>query len=364
MYANTLNELRDKERLIAKDLDDNIVTDLAIKNMTLNDLFKRYLSITIIGEGTKSQYRTMWDAHVADTIGGNKVVNVRMSHLLSVYSKMANEGYAHSTIKYIHMLISPTLELALNDDIIRKNPAKRVDLSDYGKESKNKNALTISEQERLLMFAKKSNAYKQYVPMLIIMMETALRCGELIGLTYEDVDLKNKELRVERQLTYRNYNDGNGCIFRIKRPKSKAGIRTIPLTERACVAFKEQRKLNFQLGVFCSTEIDDVTDFIFLSKHGRPMMPAAVNNVLYNILRAYNKTVSPEKQIEHFSSHVMRHTGCTNMARAGVNVKAAQYVMGHAHSDVTMDVYNHLNNLTDVKNEFQKIEKFGTKMVQ
>ena len=51
-------------------------------------------------------------------------------------------------------------------------------------------------------------------------------------------------------------------------------------------------------------------------------------------------------------------------ARAGVNVKATQYVMGHAHSDVTMDVYNHLNNKTDVKLEFSKFEKNGTKMVQ
>ena len=61
--------------------------------------------------------------------------------------------------------------------------------------------------------------------------------------------------------------------------------------------------------------------------------------------------------VEQFSSHVMRHTGCTNMARAGINVKATQYVMGHAHSDVTMDVYNQLNNKTDVKLEFSKFEK-------
>ena len=93
------------------------------------------------------------------------------------------------------------------------------------------------------------------------------------------------------------------------------------------------------------------------------MMPNALNNVLYNIVKKYNSTCDQEP-IEHFSSHVIRHTGCTNMARAGINVKAAQYVMGHAHSDVTMDVYNHLNNKTDVKLEFSKFEKSGTKMVQ
>ena len=81
---------------------------------------------------------------------------------------------------------------------------------------------------------------------------------------------------------------------------------------------------------------------------------------IYNIVRSYNRSTNAEAAMEQFSSHVIRHTGCTNMDRAGINVKATQYVMGHAHSDVTMDVYNHLNNKTDVKLEFLKFEKNGT----
>ena len=88
------------------------------------------------------------------------------------------------------------------------------------------------------------------------MSETALRCGELIGITFKDIDFKNKELRIDHQLTYKNYKDGNGCMFRIKKPKTKAGIRTIPLTDRACDAFREQRKQNFQAGIFCTFEIE------------------------------------------------------------------------------------------------------------
>ena len=184
---------------------------------------------------------------------------------------------------------------------------------------------------------------------------------ELIGITFKDIDFKNKELRIDHQLTYKNYKDGNGCMFRIKKPKTKAGIRTIPLTDRACDAFREQRKQNFQAGIFCTFEIEGITDFVFLTKNGRPMMPNALNNVLYNIVKNYNSCTDGTQTIEQFSSHVMRHTGCTNMARAGINVKATQYVMGHAHSDVTMDVYNHLNNKTDVKLEFSKFEKMVQK---
>lgn len=365
VYANDLPDLRRKEKSIIKDIDDNILTDTVAKNLTLNTLFEKYLNLSVIDDGTKSAYENMWNIHVRDVIGNIKVVNLRTSQIMGIYSDMSKKNYAQSTIKYIHMMIFPALEIAVNDDIIRKNPARNALLSDYGDEPKKKEALSVFEQEQLLYFISKSKIYKKYIPLMTIMLETALRCGELIGITFNDVDLENKELHIDHQLTYRNYNDGNGCIFRVKKPKSTSGIRVIPLTNRACDAFREQKKQNFQAGIFCDFEIDGLTDFVFLTKNGRPMMPNALNNILYNIVKSYNRSLEKdEQQIEQFSSHIIRHTGCTNMARAGINVKATQYIMGHAHSDVTMDVYNHLNNKTDAKLEFSKFEKNGTKMVQ
>lgn len=364
VYSNDLADLRRKEKAIAKDIDDNILTDAAAKNLTLNTLFEKYLSVSVIDEGTKVNYKNMWNIHVRDTIGNIKVVEMRTSHIRSIYSEMSKKQYAQSTIKYIHAMILPALEIAVNDDIIRKNPARKALISEYGEEPKEKKVLSVSEQEQLLEFMNKSHIYRKYIPMITIMVETSLRCGELIGITFKDVDLENKELHINHQLTYRNYRDGNGCMFRIKKPKTKAGIRTIPLTDKTCDAFRELRNQNIQAGIVCAFEIEGVTDFVFLTKNGRPMMPNALNNVLYNIVKSYNRYVSEEQSIEQFSSHVIRHTGCTNMARAGINVKVAQYVMGHTHSDVTMDVYNHLNNEMDAKLEFSKFEKNGTKMVQ
>ena len=364
VYANDLPELRRKEKAIAKDIDDNILTDASVKKLTLNTLFERYLDINIIDDSTRVNYKNMWRIHVENTIGNIKVVNLKTSHIMGLYSKMSNDKYAHSTIQYIQLMIFPTLEMAVGDDIIRKNPAKNALSPEYGEEPKKKEALGIAEQEGLLDFMSKSNVYRKYIPLMTIMLETALRCGELIGITFNDIDFKNKELYINHQLTYKNYKDGNGCIFRIKKPKTKAGIRTIPLTDRACEAFREQKKQNFQAGIFCTFEIEGVSDFVFLTKNGRPMMPSALNNVLYNIVRNYNSYVGDGQTIERFSSHVMRHTGCTNMARAGINVKVTQYVMGHTNSNVTMDVYNHLNNKIDAKSEFSKFEKNGIKMVQ
>lgn len=58
--------------------------------------------------------------------------------------------------------------------------------------------------------------------------------------------------------------------------------------------------------------------------------------------------------LPRISAHNLRHTACTNMAKQGMNVKVLQYIMGHAHSDVTMDVYNHIANKQDIREEVER----------
>ena len=79
-------------------------------------------------------------------------------------------------------MIYPALEMAVDDDIIRKNPSKSFS-TDYGKAPRKREALTVSQQEKFLDFVKKHVVYKAHYPMLVIMLGTGLRCGELIGLT-------------------------------------------------------------------------------------------------------------------------------------------------------------------------------------
>ena len=94
-------------------------------------------------------------------------------------------------------------------------------------------------------------------------------------------------------------------------------------------------------------------------------MPSAVNNVIYNVIKSYNKEESENAEKEQrepvlipkVSVHCFRHTACTNMARSEMNIKVVQYLMGHSDSSMTLDVYNHLNNESDVRKEVYKHEK-------
>lgn len=121
------------------------------------------------------------------------------------------------------------------------------------------------------------------------------------------------------------------------------------------------------LGRRSTEEIDSYTDFIFLSKHGRPLMSNALNNVIYNMIDAYNehelevadKECWKAELLPKISAHSMRHTACTNMARAGTNVKVMQYLMGRASSDITMDVYSHVADISDVREEIARYAKLA-----
>ena len=94
------------------------------------------------------------------------------------------------------------------------------------------------------------------------------------------------------------------------------------------------------------------------------MMPSAVNNVLYNIVKAYNKketeTAKKERRkpklLPKFSAHILRHTGCTRMAERGIDPKVLQYLMGHANIAVTMEVYNHITSKKRIENEIRKMD--------
>lgn len=360
IYAGDLPELRVKEKQIAKDLDDNILTDSAAKNMTVNSLFQYYMATKEWADSTSGNYVKMWNNHVKDDLGNMKVVQLLPSHVKAFYAKMSRAGYSYSTIKLIHTLLYPALEMAVDDDIIRKNPAKRALSGDYGRPPAEKDILTLEQQERLFSLICESNVYNVYAPMFTVLLETGLRCGELIGLTWGDVDMANRELTVDHQLIYKDW--GEGYSFRASKPKTKAGVRTIPFTENVYRAFTEQRKINFMLGRRSTEEIDGYSDFIFLAKTGRPLMPSAVNNVIYNVVDKYNKEEVVKAKKEHrkadllprISAHNLRHTACTNMAKQGMNVKVLQYIMGHAHSDVTMDVYNHIANKQDIREEVER----------
>ena len=360
IYDMDLASLREQEKKINKDIDDQLITDTSVKKLTVNGLFERYMATKNIREKTKKDYWRTWNYRIKNTLGNIRVVDFKTSHVRTFFSGLSDEGLAHSTIKSMYALLNPAFNMAVEDGIIRKNPVTGT-LGDYGAAAKEKEALTLEQQEKLLKFVENSKVYKPHLPMMQIMFGACLRISETIGLTWSDVDMKNREIHVNGQLVY--YEGEEGYCFHDSETKTDAGIRTIPMTQTVYDAFRKQKELNLMLGLQSNVEIGRRSGFIFNTKHGRPIMPAGVNSFLKNIVNAYNKreTILAENEnrepelMPHISAHILRHTGCTRLGENNVNPKVMQYVMGHSDAKITMNIYNHIAEMTHVENEMSKM---------
>ena len=349
VYAMTLVELRKKEKQIERDLQDGI--DSYKGDMTLNQLFYAYMETkSDIRESTRCNYLGIWKNAIERTdLGNMKIAKIKQLHIRAFYSGLVKDGYAANTIRLYHNLIYPALELAVDSDIIRKNPAKDCKKG-IGGTKKERTAMTIEEQEKMLDFVKNSTRYNVYYPMLIFALSTALRVGELSGLRWCDVDLKQNVIHVRQQLIYKNF--GDGSQFHIQPLKTDAGRRDIPLTALARKSLIKQRELSMMLGRAAKVqEVEGVSDFVFTNSQGKPYAANAVNFMLANVVKGHNQIEEIKAENEHrepvllphISAHILRHTACTRLAETGLEPKVLQYIMGHANVSITLDVYTHLD---------------------
>lgn len=353
--------LREKEKEISRDLDDGINTTLA-HQINLNEMFEMYLrSKKKLSSKTKAKYRQLWKLHVAESpLGLMAPGKMKKANIQHFYAGLSDEGLSDTTIRMYHNnLIQPTLVYAVDNDLLRKNPAKGCldGYTDY----KKRNALTREKQRIFLDFVKNSKYYNVYLPMLQIMIGTACRIGEISGLTWEDVDMKKREIHINHQLVYEKV-DGKATLY-IDTPKSESGNRTIGMTSQVRNAFLEQKALCIRLGRRSVVEVDGYKDFIFLNNWNRPYTTTGFNAVLGRIVTHYNKEEQKKAEKEkrkplllpHISNHILRHTGCTRMAEAGMDIKVLQTIMGHSDPAITLKVYDHVDN-ERMKNEVLKVE--------
>lgn len=353
--------LREKEKSILRDLEDGINSTLAAK-LQMNELFEMYLSSKKkLSDKTKRKYCQLWKLHVKEnSFGTMSPAKIKKANVQHFYAELSKGGLSDTTIRMYHNnLIQPALVYAVDNDLIRKNPAKGC-LEEYTA-AKKRRALTRKEQEVFLEYVKNSPIYCIYLPMFQIMIGTACRIGEICGLTWSNVDMRHGEIHIRQQLIYEKI-DGKMTMY-MGEPKTESGKRTIGMIQQVRKAFIEQKRICLQLGRRSEIEVDGQRDFVFLNNWNRPYTTTGVNEILKRIVNRYNaeerQQARKEKRkpflLPHISNHILRHTGCTRMAEAGIDVKVLQVIMGHSDPAVTLKVYDHVEK-ERMKKEILKME--------
>lgn len=168
---------------------------------------------------------------------------------------------------------------------------------------------------------------------------------ELLEKDLSRVQIVFLDIDINHNLVYRVQEDGT-CTNHVNSPKTKAGIRIIPMLDEVFDAFLEEYQYQKVIG-FCTDEIDGYSGFVFCTGDGKVYLPNAINRTIRSICADYNKEEESKAKEENrdpvllpkFSCHILRHTFCTRFCENETNLKVIQEIMGHADISTTMDVY-------------------------
>ena len=219
VYADTLQELREKEAEIQRDLADGIRT--VDGGMTVLELMDRYLSLQHgIRPNTVSNHNYVRKIVAKEVFGQRPIRDVGTSDVKLWFIKLNQEGKRYSTLQSLRGVLKPAFDMAVEEDILRKNPFAFPLSRVVANDTESREPLTDEQVDDFFAFVQNGKSSCKYYDQLVILLGTGLRVSELFGLTLADVDFKRRRIRVDRQLQY----DRNGRLY-VQKPKTASGER-------------------------------------------------------------------------------------------------------------------------------------------
>ena len=319
--------------------------DVLCPSDTTVDAWFSFWIENIVGDlapNTLRNYRERYKQNIQPIIGKMLLSDVKPMHCKKALLSM-DVDYAGSTIRQTYITMGTLFKAAKMNDLITKHPMDGVRYTKPVRAPDDIHFLTRDEQNRFLEVAKRSHNYNQYA----LILETGLRTGEMIGLTWDAIDFEKRTLTVNKTLEFRHGEQ----YWRAGPPKTQHSYRTIPLTDRAYEILKgiwdsrpEQKEsptldktleyIDRRTGV--SSQLV-MRDLVFINwRTGEPAKNSSYDTHLYKLC--------DKAGIEKFCMHALRHTYATRAIECGVQPKVLQKLLGHASIKTTMDRYVHVTS--------------------
>ncbi len=358
--------LRELEAEIKKDVSDGIDTFTSNK-VTLNDRFDLYIETKLIKESTLSNYKYNYNRYVRNTLGKLQIADINVSMMKSFYIHFITElGFKPASVDNIHSVVNPVFTIAVEDNLIRKNPCtsamKEIREMPAWKKKTKINGLTCNQQRLFVDFMNSNECFKNSKNIVTVLIGTGIRISELRGLSWDDIHFDKNEIYINKQLIYRQWIDGDGvkkCYDRVMDVKTTAAERIIPMEPKVREALLSEKERQKTLPKR-ENRIDGYGNWVFLNRYGLALKADSANEKIDRIIKMYNTAEQENANNEgrapiylpHQTNHMLRHTYCTRMIEkccepnSGLTIKMVQYLMGHEDAKTTLDIY------TDVSEDF------------
>ena len=275
-------------------------------------------------------------------IGEALVENITPETLNDMYDALmggetlSGERVSTAYVNSLHTAVANVLELAVEEELIPSNPARKARPPKI--ERKERRALTPQQAREFVARLDPANAHHCAY---LLAVSLGLRRGEVCGLSWSDIDFENRTVHVRHNLdVYGN----------LKEPKTKAGIRMLPMSDKVYTALRTRKEAQAELlEIWRRASLDDDPN-----PEGQTLDSPVISNrdgtrISPGSLARWWVVERGDLGMDGWTLHELRHTYLTVLARNGVHPKVMQDLAGHARMATTMEIYTHVN--MDAKRE-------------
>lgn len=329
--AETHKECLDWVRKISQQVDDGLTYKGA--KTTLEEFMQEWLTMksTVVRPGTIRQYRQLARDYILPYLGKKRLLKIRPDLIQMLYNKHTSNGVSPRTVQLAHAVLRGSLNHAVNLGLLTRNPTAVA--VPPKPEPREKQILDENQIQTLLITAQ--DVQPEFLPLYQLALTTGMRLGELLGLSWDDLDWDKKTLTIHRQLKRVQH---QGLVLRP--PKTRAGRRTIKLGSNTWSLLKAHRKAQYQEG-FCRDPDWDDSNLMFTQENGAAWGPRQVQKAFKALLELADL---PEMRF-----HDLRHTAATHMLANGVDLLTVSRRLGHSRASTTLDTYAHMVSGTQEK---------------
>lgn len=323
-YGNSKSEAEEKANKYINDLKNGLIQNA--ENYTVSQLMKIWLfdflhNSVSIKPSTFQRYEGIYRNYVkSSTIAGTKITKLNSVQIQNYYNDLSKDK-SYSQISTLNKVLKVFFNWCYKDGYIIKNPCSNLTLKG------NKTDIINNKiKEVKILSIKEINTIKNYIKgtdfelLFLLDLGTGLRLGELLALDWEHINLKEKELKVDKSAKevyiYDNF-DKKHIETIIQTPKTRHSIRTVPIPSSLIDTLNQK---------------ENKEGYLFLDKQGNLLKGKNVSSEWTKILKKCN--------IPHKKFHSIRHTFGSILLQKGVDIETVAELMGHTAISITQ-MYMH-----------------------